>query len=97
MLPAANTRIVTAQATGSSGREYSINVIASMRMPRATETPDRIAISVLTDAYGVDEYNAKPRIVPTITNTLPSNDKMNAVSGRSSKQTPPPTQPIGRT
>src|SRR2546427_11971675 len=90
MLAAAKTRIATPHATWSSGREYSMNVIASIRMPRATETPIRIAMKVVMDAYGLDEYSAKPRIVPTMTNTLPSNDRMNAVSGRSSTHLPPP-------
>ena len=59
-------------------------------MPRATETPVRIAMKDVMEAYGLDEYTAKPRIVPTMTNTLPSNDKMNAVKGRSSKECPHP-------
>ncbi len=66
-------------------------------MPKATETPVRIAMKDVMEAYGLDEYSAKPRIVPTMTNTLPSNDKMNAVKGRSSKGMPPPAQEAART
>src|SRR2546427_10810772 len=74
-----------------------MNVIKSARMPRATETPVRIAIKEVMEADGLDEYSANPRIAPTVTNTLPSNDKMNAVNGRSSKAMPPVAEEAART